>query len=157
VKACYLEWHLFGGVLFSIFHDMRQGRTVPLTLDWVTERAKCSLTAIFLALKEGVKRDVDAQNDLNGHPQLNYRDQDDRLQVYKRDGSGLESVAFALRSNKIEVLDTNGALIFEATITLNDLGECKLRVQNQERELWQVRRQALEQLFFGPSNLLPHS
>jgi hypothetical protein len=34
------------------------------------------------------------------------------------------------------------------TLTFNYKGECKLNVNEKERELWQVRRMALEDLMF---------
>jgi hypothetical protein len=36
----------------------------------------------------------------------------------------------------------------KATLTLNDMGECRLKINGQEREFWQFRRTALEDLFF---------
>lgn len=38
--------------------------------------------------------------------------------------------------------------IMEITLAFNDHGECKLRVDGQDREPWQVRRLALENLMF---------
>jgi hypothetical protein len=37
---------------------------------------------------------------------------------------------------------------FEGTLTLNDDGDCRLLVNGQELDEWQVLRRALEQLFF---------
>lgn len=58
-------------------------------------------------------------------------------------------VKFSLGDKAITVTDTHGNTIFEATITLNDEGECRLKINGLERETWQVRRTALERLFFG--------
>jgi hypothetical protein len=38
---------------------------------------------------------------------------------------------------------------FTGALTLNNNGECRLRVKDEELEQWQVRRMALEELFFG--------
>ena len=38
--------------------------------------------------------------------------------------------------------------MFEVTLTFNDEGGCKLHVNQEERDLWQVRRMALEELLF---------
>jgi hypothetical protein len=38
--------------------------------------------------------------------------------------------------------------MFDVTLSFNDGGECRLNVQEKERELWQVRRMALEELLF---------
>jgi hypothetical protein len=42
----------------------------------------------------------------------------------------------------------NGDKMFEVTLAFNDEGECKLNVNEKERDLWQVRRMALEELLF---------
>jgi hypothetical protein len=42
----------------------------------------------------------------------------------------------------------DGIKAFEATPTVNDEGKCRLKVNGIEREFWQVRRMALEKLFF---------
>ncbi len=55
---------------------------------------------------------------------------------------------FSLAEHAILVRDYKGAQMFEMTLTFNDKGECKLYVNEEERELWQVRRMALEDLLF---------
>ena len=37
---------------------------------------------------------------------------------------------------------------FAVTLTFNDEGDCRLHVDERERDLWQVRRMALEELLF---------
>jgi hypothetical protein len=46
------------------------------------------------------------------------------------------------------VLNNEGEKMFEITLTFTDKGECKLIVNNEERESWRVRRMALEDLMF---------
>jgi hypothetical protein len=46
------------------------------------------------------------------------------------------------------VRDDNGDPMFEVTPTFSDEGKCRLNVNGQERETWQVRRMALEELMF---------
>ncbi|HXM40334.1 MAG TPA: hypothetical protein VN924_03735 [Bryobacteraceae bacterium] len=58
------------------------------------------------------------------------------------------SVIFSLAEHAISVRDGDGGKMFEVTLTFNDAGECKLNVDDKERELWQVRRMALEDLMF---------
>ena len=58
------------------------------------------------------------------------------------------SVVFSLAEHAILVRDDNGGQKFEVTLTFNGAGECKLHVKEEERELWQVRRMALEELMF---------
>jgi hypothetical protein len=125
-------------------------KEAPVSLDWVDVRAKCSLPAVFLTLKNEVEKDLQSHNALDGHKRLDFQDNGDNFSVYRTSSSGIESVAFVLLRDRIQVRDTKGTPIFDATLTLNDLGECKLKIDSAERELWQVRRRALEQFFFGP-------
>jgi hypothetical protein len=59
-----------------------------------------------------------------------------------------KSVIFSLAEHAILVRDHKGKEIFEVTLTFNDEGECRLNVKDKERDLWQVRRMALEELLF---------
>jgi hypothetical protein len=59
-------------------------------------------------------------------------------------------VTFSIGANSIIVRDENDTLMFKAFPTVCNDGECRLKVDGQERELWQVRKQALEGLFFSP-------
>jgi hypothetical protein len=38
--------------------------------------------------------------------------------------------------------------MFDVTATFSDEGDCRLKVNGEERDLWQVRRMALEELLF---------
>ncbi|MFZ0815493.1 MAG: hypothetical protein WAM78_08235 [Candidatus Sulfotelmatobacter sp.] len=38
--------------------------------------------------------------------------------------------------------------MFEVTLTFDDTGACKLNVNAESRDFWQVRRMALEELLF---------
>lgn len=44
---------------------------------------------------------------------------------------------------------TGHEIKLRATITLNNEGRCMLKVDGEELEPWNVRRMALEDLFFG--------
>jgi hypothetical protein len=57
-------------------------------------------------------------------------------------------ITFRLRESDIAVLNGDDKPMFTATVTISDDGECRLRVGGQELEFWQVRRRALEHLFF---------
>lgn len=133
-------------------------KTVP-ELDWVNAFSGCSLGKVFHQLKLQIAEDVKARN---GQIQslsvavtikpyaFAMTEQGERFSVFV-EGDKVprgNSVSFALEEKKICVTDANGALLFEATLTLNDEGECRLKVGGQEREFWQVRRMALQKLFF---------
>ena len=119
--------------------------------DWVTARAKCSLVEVFEKLRLQVGVDVQTRNKLLSDPR-------DAFSVIESEAkpsfsvivpsNPLPSITFSLSDERIGV-SHKGRLIFEATLTLGDDGECRLKINGKERELWQMRRMALEELFFG--------
>jgi hypothetical protein len=75
-------------------------------------------------------------------------DAGDGFTVALEAGDFRKSVIFSLAEHAIVVKDDAGKSMFEVTLTFNDAGECRLHVQDQELESWQVRRMALEDLLF---------
>lgn len=126
-------------------------KEVPPKLDWVDERAKCSIEGMFEQLTVGVREDVEKINALGSHGKFETILSGNVLNVYRiHSGAGRSAVFFKLKESAIAAYDTDGqTVMFEAAVTLNDFGECRLKVKEQERELWQVRRAALETFFFG--------
>lgn len=119
--------------------------------DWVTERANCSTLKVFRSLELGVKADVDKRNAVrkNGEPKWNIASSPERFSGF-REGLGEWSphvIEFALEGDRIAVY-SDSADIFGARITINNKGQCRLRVNDQELEEWQFRKKALEDLFF---------
>jgi len=91
--------------------------------NWITERSACTLPKVFKEFRLQVEEDVKTRNAL------------------RPNNSPYEfSVA--------EKRDDKGNPMFQVTLTFNDKGECKLHANEQEREFWQVRRMALEELLF---------
>jgi hypothetical protein len=118
--------------------------------DWVAERAACSLAVIFAVLKQQVKEDVKKRTDLRS-PEANYgftfSDHGDGFFV----GLDATPIHFSImfkRGLKAIEISGDGIKAFEAMPTINDEGKCRLKVNGVEREFWQVRRMALENLFF---------
>ena len=58
------------------------------------------------------------------------------------------SVIFTLDKNGILVRGGEGNQMFEVTLSFTPDGECKLIVNEEQRDFWQVRRMALEELMF---------
>jgi len=123
--------------------------------DWVTERSLCSLARVFERLGLEVQQDVDVRNAMRpAIPQFGFEyafemvgDEKSfavHLHAYKLE----KSVTFSLADGYIEVQDAN-ARKFQATVGLNDAGDCKLYIDGQERTSWHLRKLALDQLFFG--------
>jgi len=123
----------------------------PPKFDWVTERSACSLPKIFKDLRLQVEEDVKIRNALrpNNSPYEFSVTENGADFTALLKAQGLQrSVIFSLAENTILVRDDKGDQMFEVTLTFNDEGKCKLHVDKEERELWQVRRMALEELLF---------
>jgi hypothetical protein len=119
--------------------------------NWVTERSSCSLPKVFKDLKLQVEADVKARNDLrpaNSPYEFSVKDNGDDFSVLLKTADAHKSVALKLSEHAILVRDDKGDEMFEVSLTFNDQGKCRLHVNKEERELWQVRRMALEDLFF---------
>ena len=137
---------------------------IPKELDWVTERANCAAYKVFKQLQLEVENDVKLRQS-RIDPQDSARRIAFRFDVLDeitfsvlRDGiSGLLSmVQFRLDNERIVVRDGRNQIMMSATLTLNDAGECVLRITESPNETakyselrtWQFRLRALEPLFF---------
>jgi hypothetical protein len=80
--------------------------------------------------------------------QFSVTENGDEFTVLLEAGDVRRSVIFSLAEHAILVRDSRGKDMFDVTLTFNGEGECRLNVQEKERELWQVRRTALEELLF---------
>jgi hypothetical protein len=119
--------------------------------DWVTERSSCSLPKVFKALRLQVEEDVKTRNALrpNNSPyKFSVADTGGDFTVLLEAKDVHRSVIFSLAEHAILVLDDKRNPMFEVALTFNDEGECRLNVNERERDFWQVRRMALEELLF---------
>lgn len=119
--------------------------------DWVTARSLCSLPNVFKELRLQVEEDVKTRNTLrpNNSPyEFSVTENGGEFTVILTAADVRRSVIFSLADHAIGVRDSRGKEMFEVTLAFNDEGECRLNVQEKERELWQVRRMALEELLF---------
>jgi hypothetical protein len=119
--------------------------------DWVTERSSCSLPKVFKDLRSQVEADVKTRNALrpNNSPyEFSVAENGGDFTVLLEAKDVKRSVIFSLAEHAILVRDDKGNQMLEVTVTFNDDGKCRLNVNKEERELWQVRRMALEKLFF---------
>jgi hypothetical protein len=121
--------------------------------DWVTARSLCSLPNVFKELRLQVEEDVKTRNALrpeNSPYEFSVTENGGDFTVFLEAEDVRRSVIFTLAEHAIEVRDSRGKATFDVSLTLNEEGACKLSVQDKERELWQVRRMALEDLLFRP-------
>lgn len=123
--------------------------------DWVSARNACSITQVFKELELGARGDVKER--ISQRPAIAEEfalvlSQDQNCFCVMRDvgKTRKEGVEFCLAGGKITVKNTrSGGVSFTVSLTLNNDGECRLRVDNEELEQWQVRRKALEALLFA--------
>lgn len=124
--------------------------------NWVQSRANCSLDKTFRVLREMIDNDVKAANGLKrSGVTFELNEPKGKLMVIReRDLTSIKETAcivFELRSDKITVTERSDGTpkeLFSAVPCLNEEGECLLEVEGQALQLWQVRRRALENLFF---------
>jgi hypothetical protein len=123
---------------------------IPRELDWVKERAACSLAKVFSDIHRGVEEDVKSANSIfpHGNP-LEVIVADKNAFTVKRGASITPVVMFILESGCIVVSATLSNEEWRFTVGLNNEGRCQLRWESQEFEQWQVRKMALEGLFFN--------
>jgi hypothetical protein len=119
-------------------------------INWVKERAKCSLEKVFQDLKVQVEQDVNCIRELCPEDSYTFSSNKARFSVtYDKENLFID---FALGENFI-LVSNNRESLFQATLTINDDGFCRVnikgeKIEEKELELWQVRRRALEALFF---------
>jgi hypothetical protein len=123
----------------------------PAKFDWVTERSSCSLPKVFNTLRLQVEEDVNTRNALrpNYAPyEFSMTENTGEFGVLLKAKELERTVKFSLADHAILVRDDQGTQMFEVAVTFDDTGKCRLNVNGAEREFWQIRRMALEELMF---------
>jgi hypothetical protein len=122
--------------------------------DWVTALFGCSPIKMFEQLKLQLAKDIEVRNGLLSPEDRNRFDiavfEEGSCMVFLKSGKDNRSVKFFLTEEGIDVKDGSEKLLFTATFTLDDNGDCVPRVNGEECALWQVRKMALERLFASP-------
>jgi len=120
--------------------------------DWVTARCECSPGKVFAKLEAQVKSDVDTRRaTLRGNVHYGFSfvpTGASSFTVLVESNNIHHAVKFAMTETGVLVMDENSKRMFSADVTVSDDGTCKLKVDGEEKELWQVRQQALEEFFF---------
>jgi len=127
--------------------------------DWVRERSKCSLRSIFDTLAGAVKKDVETATQLleeaHNDKVVFHFTQDRNVITVVRERFDVADqvqaqtrVRFALSATEITV-ERQQEKLFSIQGSFNAKGECKIVVDGQDLEPWQICRMALEDVFFG--------
>jgi hypothetical protein len=119
--------------------------------DWVTGRALCSLPNVFRQLRRSVKEDVMTRNALRpDHATYEFSivEAANSFTVILVGNGVRKSIAFSLAEHAIVVKDDRDYQMFDVAVNFNERGECKLVANEVAREMWEIRRMALEELLF---------
>ncbi len=125
----------------------------PADFDWVSERRKCSIFSAFKELERLAKRDVEHRSSLlteKEHQVVTFLLKSEGNQYFTVIADNLgRLVSFFLNGSQIEIAGDGVIDPMVVTLTLNQNGDCRLRVNGQgEFQPWQVLRLALEDLLF---------
>ncbi len=126
---------------------------IPIRLDWVNMRANCSIARVFNEICDGIRDDVQAVNSARGLQNNPFRDElhSSGTTIYVGQANiPRKVVAIGVVEDQIMARqEWNGGETFNVTVGLNDEGRCVLRLDDStELEQWQIRKRALESLFF---------
>ena len=140
----------------------------PDNFNWVTAQAKCSTQTMFEKLRAGIQADVQSRNgifDRQDHWRFEFHEDEDGFEVTRlvvppsgvppsaRNMSRVTaSVQFTRSGRRIHVQGEDVDVDFVAVVTLDATGQCLFAVDEVFYAEWQIRRMALEQLFFEESD-----
>jgi len=122
--------------------------------NWVRVRSECSRTKAFHRLRLEAEKDIQERNNLRPEGvryKFDIEAESHAFIVYHESNIGTRAIHFNLNEDGISITFPNGTLICKATPTINEDGECCLKVNGKQMEFWQVRMLALEDLFFNVS------
>ena len=129
----------------------------PEDFDWVSAQAACSPAAMFERLRAGVKQDVERRNarvGLDDGSRFEFSEDGDAFDVTRLEGAGFADpriaalVRFERAGPRINVRGEDVDVDFTAVLTLDPAGQCRFVVGEALYAEWEVRRMALELLFF---------
>lgn len=121
--------------------------SMPEQFEWVTTRASCTLFKVFELLSEEIRGDVEIINARVKH-RFSLEKVNNVIKVF-RDTDSNRVVSFGVREGRLYAEDSGDkSRKIEATLALNNNGQCRLMVNGLECERWGFRMAALEHLFF---------
>jgi len=125
--------------------------------EWVTARAECTAAATFERLRLGVTQDVEHRNALIGVDEgfrFEFSEDAEGFDVARVEGSRFTNpkvaglVRFERAGSRIHIRSEDVDVDFTAILTLDPAGQCRFVVGEALYADWEVRRLALELLFF---------
>jgi len=130
----------------------------PADFDWVGAQAQCTARSMFERLRTRVREDVDKRNGLferQDRWKFEFYDEDEaEFEVLRHVPlRGTETtvqgvVTFVREGSRIRVRGEDVDVEFVAVVTLDVSGACRFLVGEAVYSDWEIRRMALELLFF---------
>ena len=124
--------------------------------DWVSAQAACRIDLMFQRLLEGARKDVDRRNAAGFGRRDKWRfevnvDGDNAFEVTRSGESSRAGafVTFEREGPRINIAGDGVDVQLTAITAINASGECRYFVGEHEFLGWEVRKMALEPLFFG--------
>ena len=124
--------------------------------DWVSAQAGCAPASMFERLRVGVQQDVERRNALAAldGERFEFSEDGESFDVARLEGSRFSEqriaalVRFARVGRRINVHGEDVDVDFTAILTLDQAGQCRFVVGEALYTDWEIRRMALEMLFF---------
>lgn len=119
-----------------------------VNFNWVEARSECNIEQMFERLSAAVDSDTRIRHAQPGSSRkFEFRGKRGEFFVRAEGHQFRSSVEFELHGNTIRIT-RDGKQWFEAAVKLDDDRVCRFYVGNDPLESWQLRRRALEKLFF---------
>jgi hypothetical protein len=121
------------------------------SFDWVTAQAGCSAASMFQKLMDGARADVERRNGagFGRHDKWRFEfHQDGEVFEVTRVGSRGAVVTFEREGPRININGDGIDVMMTAVVGINAAGDCRYYVGEAEYLGWEVRKLALDLLFF---------
>ena len=122
--------------------------------DWVTAQAGCSAELMFQKLMDGAKADVERRNGATFGRKDGWRFEfhadEEGFEVTRHAGTSKDTafVTFQREGPRINISGDGVDVQLTAIVGINAHGDCRYYVGEAEYLGWEVRKQALDLLFF---------
>jgi hypothetical protein len=119
--------------------------------DWVSAQSACTSTLMFERLLEGARKDVERRTVAGGDLRFEFHnDEPDQFEVSRATTSGKVTAVVTFEHNgpRIEIHADGVDVEMTAVVGINAAGECRYFVGEAEYLGWEIRKMALDVLFF---------
>ncbi len=120
--------------------------------DWVSAQSACSTELMFQRLQEGARKDVERRNGAGfgrtDHWKFVLHVDDDSFEVTRTAGRAAAFVTFEREGPRINIHGDGVDVQLTAIVGINAAGECRYFIGEGEYLGWEVRKMALDLLFF---------